>query len=684
MSENPRVAMPFGSGLDRDTGIMAVRPGTFEDIRNLMLHQGKAIVRPGFGSALELLDDAGTAISHIVAGFPLRSDSVGIVVSYQEDAQRVWVHSVNDDGTVAVRLGEWEHDQGGWGSTPPVVHMAESYGNVFMAHDKRAVTSRAPTIFYDTTGSLEPLESDDWGGRGDEPIRFRGVVRHLNYIFGWGWGDSVSDRPEYVRSSVAGAPTTFKVNHYAIAGNQRDPVLLCKPAGKRLVVFKDSETHVILGSSRANFGIIMLDPLYGILGSKLAANFGGMVLAWSLEGPRLWDGLGNSDEISIPLDLGGLEPSSLVPQGLTETSFTFYVPGLRVVVFVFGRRVYALTVRVEGDWKWSYWELGFDPLCAFIIHSSTQSAVAPPGWPRYDSIVEAGTYADITVTNIDFDGDEILELWIQEDPAGSCALNNSVAISLVAEQVIRAKNLTSGTTYNAALRHRRGLLYSDGYDVTPPSDWSEESQTQFTTTIDPPSVFSGVWERTATAVEKIHLTVTPADGLGANDIEVFRNYVSIGTISPGSDGVFDDTTALGLGGEVDNSYTFVTKSGTDSPHSVPLVVWSGPPGQPQVSWAYATGPSYQIGFTTPDPTLPTEVLDNYDNAGGTTGLTFALRATANAGKLQKGSGGLSNVPSSPGLEIMLQVKQKDTAFTTDDFSKPSEPWPEITIMDPLV
>ena len=682
MSENPRIPMPFGSGLDRETGIMAVRPSTFEDLRNLLLHQGKAVVRPGFGSALALLDDVGNPISHIVAGEPLRSDSTGIIVSYQESTQRVWVHSINADGTVAALVDEWVHDLGGWGSTPPVVHMAESYGNVFMAHDKRSVTSRAKTIYYDTTGSLVDMVSDDWGGRGNEDIRFRGVVRHLNYLFGWGWGDSTSDRPEFVRSSVAGDPTSFKVNHYAIAGNQRDPVLLCKPAGNRLIVFKDSETHVIKGSSRDSFGIKMLDPLYGILGSKLAANFGGLVLAWSAEGPRSWDGLNDSDEIAIPLDLGGLEPSTLVPQGLTETSFAFYVPELRVVIFVFGRRVYALTVRVEGDWKWSYWELGFDPLCAFKVFDNTLSAVAPTGFPEYTSAVEAGTYVDVTVTNRSQDGDETLEAWVQEDPAGAWAKNKSVAVALTSTQVVQLDGLTAGTVYNTAYRYRRGLLYTVGYEVTPPSDWPAVSQGQVTTTIDPPSVFSGVWSRTGAAAEKIVLTVTPATGLGANDIEVFRNAVSIGTISPGSVGTFDDTTALGLTGEADHDYTFVTKGGTDSPPSAALTLWAGPPLQPQIEWAQATGPSYQVGFSIPDPTIPTEVWDNYDDAGGTGAST--LRQTASAGVYQKSSGALVNVPVSPGLLILLQVRQKATAFTTDDFSKFSDPWPGITIMDPWI
>lgn len=685
MSDNPRIPMPFGSGLDRETGIMAVRPGTFEDLRNLLLHQGKAIVRPGFGSPLELLDDAGDPVSHVIAGEALRSDSIGISVSYQETTQQVFIHAVNATGTTASLVGEWVHDQGGWGSTPPVVQMAESYGNVFMAHDKRAITSRAKTILYDTSGSIVDLESDDWGGRGTEKIRFRGVVRHLNYLFGWGWGDSVVDRPEFVRSSVAGAPTEFQFNHYSVAGNQRDPVLLCKPAGKRLIVFKDSESYVISGSSRSDFGIDLLDPLYGVLGSQLAANFSGVVLAWSAEGPRSFDGFNDSDEVSIPLDLGGLEPSSLVPQGLTETAFAFYVPGLRVVTFVFGRRVYALTARVEGDWKWSYWELGFDPLCAFTFFSDVQVTVAPTGFPEYTSAEEAGTYADITLTNHDQDGDETLEVWVQEDPAGGWAQNKAVAVELGATQVVRVDGLTPGAVYNIAARYRRGVLYTVGYDGSPPSGWPPISQGQITATIDPPTVFSGVWERTATAVEEIHLTITPTVGLEANDIEVFaQGRGSIGTITGphGGDALFDDTTALGLPGEQYNTYTFVTKGATDSPPSAQLLVWSGPPGQPAILWQTGQGPEYAVGWTTPE-SLEMEVWDDYDDAGGVN-PSKALRWTRAAGPDNGTSPALVNVPVSPGLDILIEIRQKATAFTTDDFSPPSAPWPEVTIMDPWV
>jgi hypothetical protein len=692
MAENPRIPMPFGSGLDRDTGIMAVRPGSFEDIRNVLLHQGKAIVRQGFGSPLVLLDDEGNVISDVVAGEALRSERVGIVVSYQATTGKVWVHRTDADGTLAERMGEWVNDNvtvgrpTGWdATTPPRVSMAESYGNVFIAHDTNLLGERAQTIYY-AAGSLVPLTSDDWGGRGTEEIRFRGVVRHLNYMSGWGFGDTITDRPEFVRMSVAGAPTTFEFSHYFQAGDRNDPVLLCAPAGGRLLVFKEAESYYIQGSSRTDFGIKLLDPRYGILASQLGVNYGSTVLVWSLEGPRVFDGRGESTEISIPLDLGGLEPASLVPEGAAAIAFAMYVPDQRVVLFVFGRRVYALTVRVEGDWKWSYWEMGFDPLCGFTLFSQLLDAIAPTGFPEYAASVSGGTYSDVTIANRDADGDETLEAWWQEDPAGSWIGPLSEAVELSPTQIVNIPGLTPGTTYNLAFRYRRGSLYNAGSENTSdPSTWLPISQAQITTTIDPPTFFSGVWERTATAVEEIHLTITPAVGLEAQDIEVFcQGRGSIGTISGphGGDALFDDTTALGLTGEQYNVYTFVTKGATDSPPSAQLLVWSGPPGQPVILWANGQGPEYAVGWTKPAH-LEMEVWDDYDDAGGVN-PSKALRWTRAAGPDNGTSPALVNVPVSPGLNILIAIRQKATAFTTDDFSPWSDPHPEITIMDPWV
>jgi hypothetical protein len=673
MPENQRVEIPFGGSLDRDTGVMVVRPGSFEDLRNVLIHEGKAIVRPGFGSELQILDDTGAQVSHVIQGHPLRAERLGIVVSYQSTTEKVWVHRVNDAGTIAELLGEWVNDRsGGWGSDPPVVHMAEVYSRVFMAHDTRLVSGRAQTIYYDPifgTGNLTGLTNEFTTG-GPHKTRFRGVCRHLGYTVGWGYGDEDVDGPEIVRLSKPGEPTVFEKNGYGPAGNRRDAVLRCAPAGRNLVILKEAEAHVLRGYSRANFGIEILDPQFGILAGGLAVNVGKLLLAWSAEGPRAWDGEGASTDLAIPLDLGGLEPSSLVPQGEAERAFAFYVPDLRVAIFVFGTRVYALTTRVPNDWKWSYWELGFTAYCAFTLVTGSQLATAPTGHPEWGSSTPAGSYVDISVNHVDQDGDETMEVWLK--PAAGSWAKATISPSLVSPtspQTFRVSGLVPGTAYDGALRYRRGVLYATLYQNADPATWPGVSQGSLTTVIDPPTPVSGVWSRVDATNEKVTLTVTPAAGQEAQDIEVFRNAVSIGTISgPHSgDAVFDDTTVLGITPETAHAYTFVTKGGTDSPPSAAINVWVGPAGVPSITdvqpWQQG---EYSVGFTTPDVTLETEVHDNYDDAGGIGG--FALRVTAAAAAPNADSGTLTGLPvCTATIEVAVRVRLKVTSFTVDDF-----------------
>lgn len=668
----PRLPLPFGQGLDRETGVMAMRPGSFEDLRNVLLHQGKALVRPGFAQSVDILDDEENQVSHVLQGHALRSERVGVVVSYQETTEKVWVHRIDTSGTTAELIGEWTHDLGGWGSTPPIISMTESYGRVFMAHDERNVLARAKTIYYDPIFGAAPLNDleGDFEGTGTHKIRFRGVRRHLNYLWGWGYGDESEDRPELLRVSNAGDPTLFSQNHYFIVGDRRDPIYTCVPAGARLVVFKETESYVIVGEGRDNFGQFPLDPLYGCINGALAVNFSGLVMAWSSEGPRVFDGQGPSSELAIPLDLAGLEPTDLVAQGDTDRAFAHYLPTLRVVVFVFGQRVYALTVRVEGDWKWSYWELGFTPYCGFTLYPGQQLATAPAGYPIYAAAVAGGTYADITFTNVDQAGDETVELWLSDQAAPGWFLAESTLVSTASSQQMRVDhaNLDPGEVFDLAMRYRRGVLYHPAYTSSTPSDWPSASRGILTMGINAPTMVSGVWSRTGASAEQVELTITPAAGLEANDIEVFRDLVSIGTITGPhvGDVTFTDTSPTG---ESEHSYTAKTiGSGTDSPHSPALDVWVGPAGAPEITWIVgAPQDTYQVTFTLPDPTLETEVHDNYDNAGGLG--AFALRVTASAGDDTILSGLLSSVPPDPGLEIDVKCRLKATAFGVDDYGQ---------------
>lgn len=433
MPPRNRTPMYSGEGLDRESGLMVVRPVDFRDLRNVLLHEGQMQLRPGFLAKGEGLFEE---VDRLVAGFPLKSDGLGIVVGYNSSTERVYVYRVAPNVALVELLGEWVHDLAvGWGAATPRIIMCEVGGRVFMAHDESRVTRRAPTLYYDpitgeqllnyltATFAGTTLESGESGGESvvvvPNAIRFRGVVRHLQYLVGWGFGTATEIRPELVRISLPGEPLTFDENHYFVAGDRRNPVLACGPSGDVdgaaavLTVWKGSETHAIIGYDRATFGIRLIDPRHGIVASRAWVNIEGIAVAWAEEGPRLWSGLAPSEALEIPLALDAWEPDDLVAEGGLADAFAHYVPRQRVAWFHFGRRVYALTARIKGRWRWSYQTIGFDAFGAVTLFDTTEEKLPPEGYPSCDAIEPAGTFADITVGNHLQGGDETIEVWVR-------------------------------------------------------------------------------------------------------------------------------------------------------------------------------------------------------------------------------------------------------------------------------
>ena len=398
MAEKNRriVTLPYGEGLERSKGVMVVRPQTFDDIRNMFLFDGKAQVRDGILTRSVLHDDQPADLDVTVLLEPLRSLSASVGVGYNRTGtsnREVWLNRMFIDGTGPVDIGQLGTLGGDATFVPPIIIGADSDNKFFIAHDEPKFSARFPTQVFDPEDfpQLRNLTADLVGNGAFSDVFFRGVVRHLSYIFGWGFGNAEDPvRGDVVRVSNSGNSSVFEDFAFFEAGQQGETVMVCRSAGPSLMVFKETETYEIFGYSPDTFGIRLADSLFGCVGSRLAVSVAGNVFFWSTQGPRVTTG-GPSVDIAVPLDIDGPDPATLVAESEPQDAFAAYDPRTRVVKFVWGRRVYALSIRDPQKPRWSYYELAETAQCSGLFFSTQSQAGQggpPVGAPEIDTFDE--------------------------------------------------------------------------------------------------------------------------------------------------------------------------------------------------------------------------------------------------------------------------------------------------------
>lgn len=363
--ERQKLPIPFGEGVDRATGVTRLQPTQFEDLRDVFLFEGKAQFRKGYELRSTLVDNLTADLDLVLQLQTLRSEGAAMAVGFDNTSKEAFLNFLAIDGTNPTFVSSGDANgrlfllDGGATFDPPILHMVDTFNRMFIAHDEPLVSSRAPTKVWsgETSPQITDLEADLDDDGVDGLVKFRGITRHLSYLVGWGFGtETDQDRKDLVRVSLAGDPTIFDPRHFFHAGQRAEPVLVCRTAGNLLLVFKESETHEIFGYSPETFGIRPADTLFGCVGSRLAVTVGDTVFFWSTQGPRMSAG-GASVDLAIPLDIGGPDPATLVAESDPEEAFAVYSAIDRVVMFVWGQRVYAASIRQPNRLRWSYYEL---------------------------------------------------------------------------------------------------------------------------------------------------------------------------------------------------------------------------------------------------------------------------------------------------------------------------------------
>lgn len=483
-----RLPVPFGYGLDRASSVLTVDPRAGADLRDVFLLEGKVRVRAGMGASILTI----ASTDAIVHQEYFKSKAKIITVTYNRTTRDVKVYTGDVNGTSATAVATWGALAAG-AVEPPRFSCAESFNIMLLAHDEPSVTKRLITKTYDgTTFASLTANLDNTSAKN---VLFRGVVEHLGYIWGWGFGsDSDKSRPEMVRVSKPGDPTSFDQNHWFGVGERDDAILAARPCAQGLMVLKSSFRSIIPGTDKATFGNLPVDRTYGQVAMRLSLTLGTRVFAWTNEGPKVSDG-GEFTGLEIPLELLDRLPNGLPEASLLANGHTAYFPDEKCIWWFFPDYVtgktlvvtYSLRETLVGS-RFAYLLLPKVIQSALVVAPSVESATVDPGYAS--SVSHSGVQvSSIFQTKITFTinapvGDETVEIWGRQG-ASAGALITTFPINTSAGTQSAVLTLAASGSWDLWVRFVRAGTPRSDHPGSDPTAWPGASKATGTITALP-------------------------------------------------------------------------------------------------------------------------------------------------------------------------------------------------------
>lgn len=372
MTDRPRITIPFGGGIDRESGILGTDARSMAELFNVHMHNQRIEVRRGVGRAAEF--DAGLLLLNV---HPVRSRSMAAYLLYDEFVftLHLWQSAADGSGATEVAVIPAAEVTG-----RSKYVLADIYDKLFIAHDEPDILLRQPTRYWDfATETMNTIKVPEITGA---LAKFRGVASHLAYMLGWGWGlGGAEDRPETLRISLPGEPTKFDPNHYFLVGLRGEPINGGGAIGREWAIKKTSHGHKLIGSNRANFDVLPVEDHVGLDRHDLGVSVNGVYYFWSTDGPRRESG-GQSEDISAGLRLLDDPPPGFMAT-TTTLGFAAYDPTRKEVLFVFERWAYVFHLDTNPE-RWSYREYGVSFSCGAVLYESTTGALVVAPDAGYD------------------------------------------------------------------------------------------------------------------------------------------------------------------------------------------------------------------------------------------------------------------------------------------------------------
>jgi hypothetical protein len=689
VGERQRETLVFGRGLDRYSPTMVAEPASFYDLMNVHVQGGR--IESRYGNVSRHTIASTDAILQIQ---PVRAQAVTAIVVLDGSDVKLF-YSDAGMNSAPVLVGTIWAGISTVAGFPRIICM-DSYDKLVICHDEPTFALRQKTKYWNVTANtINDLDADLYQATAPETLVdtfFRGVTRHLAYLFYWGYGSENAgdgDRGEIVRHSTPADPLVLKEQHYFVAGQRGEPVITCVPAGNILLVLKEYESHRIIGSDRPTFGILPYEDRNGCIGSRLATTVGDIAYFWSHLGPRLSDGDGPSVDLALPLDIPGPTPSELATEITGASGFVAHYPARREIAFFFDEFAYVLSIADPRRPEWSFRRLGFVPYCANVLYQSTAgvgTTLGPDFHCEFSADALTGGMADDRSMLLDWNNvldaggaaaptaADKAEIWARETNSKpwSKVLDN-IALAGATDQATVVLPFYA-TVHEVAIRVARNGVYNAAYQSSNPKDWPAVSRriTTVTEMTVAPTITVNRWERTSAVAEQIVFNVAGLVSQLNVDVylqkDVGAGFVDCaGPIQSNIAAVTGITYVLG-GAEGETTIDFKARyqnAAQTGPHGASIQVYAGPQNAPSGmgivpdfpgSGAYNT--SWTNGAGAAAAGYFTEVHADKDGGG------FNLAATASPSETQA-----IIALSCPTVTATAKARHKAVTFGVSDYSE---------------
>ncbi len=275
------------------------RPESYLQNKNTVIYRGRVAVRAPVFGIVNVVNSTGGDVDAIL-GMTVYLGKV-YIAGYDDSLNEVNLVEVEFDGTGMIhRAVIWTS-----ATVQPTAVIMQSFtaGTATSSEDRLYISDFDQTFrtrFWNGT-VMTDLEIDFDLNATAEDVHFSFIKEFAFHLWGVGFIQGATTRPEYLRFSTPGAiPLTdiadgtdrdWHIADHLEIGRRGNPIIGLDVVNGRLLIYQQDAIHAISGYSRDTWAVQTVNPYIGAVGPFAFDTYAGkMAFFWSATGPMMTDG----------------------------------------------------------------------------------------------------------------------------------------------------------------------------------------------------------------------------------------------------------------------------------------------------------------------------------------------------------------------------------------------------------